>query len=194
MEIQPIKTTEYKEKQAQNRKEALAAGVMGALAGYSVKYAVPVSQYERDTFITEGVSRGIRNQIEGARADEIKVIREEIMAAPEKFLKGVDEFLVKNKRAIILGQKELVDGAIDSLDGNTKVQTKEVLNRISGFGSEATRVAEKSARAVIKEFRPALMFMAVGTAVALSIVTLKNSLTKFQDSYIEEKKKLAKLA
>jgi|GEM_PF-1628115 len=172
MRTQPVTAEYYQDK---HRKEMLGATVIGGLSGYAAKYAFPPSTSEYDTYVTNAIKTGIKHQIEGTRAETLRNIRKD---AGSEIAESLNNFLMANKANIIHDKKDSLKEALNKLDGTTKQAAKELLSRVDDAGAEAAITAQKTTQAAVKSLRPALLFIAIGAAIATSIVTLKNTLTR----------------
>ena len=135
----------------------------GAIAGYSLKWALPLTQREQDeNFKAE--CKEIRKLARIARDNEIKLIKSEINTTPgaDKFIRIYNKGITKLHKEIKRAKKPLKDNL------------KNILIRISHAKSEANSIGRDKLIAYTKKIRPTPAFIAIGAAIGLLFPLVHN--------------------
>ena len=144
-----------------SRKMSVASSAtIGALAGYTLKWALPVTSLEKDEKYTLGLEK-IRQVAKQARADEKLAISKSKGA-------GVDTFNKLDKNGL-LNRDE-----INKLKGAKKTQVEELYSRLGKAAIRAKTDGRKALNATTKNLRPVSAFMLAGVAVASGIAFIHN--------------------
>ena len=146
----------------------VGAGAVGALAGYGLKYALPVSEYEKKHARNLSVAHIIDGAERNGKKAEYKAILNEF---PEDSCIG--HFLTQAKN-----RKEILDNKFDLKKAGENIPEglETLLERINQRGLVEKKKAQEMFEAFAKRSRPTFYFIALGIIVLTSIVCLGNGL------------------
>lgn len=154
MVVNAIQTNEYQPKQA----SYLGAVGIGALSGYALKNALPITKQEKDDLYWSYIEAS-RIKAKLFKDQEIEAIKAfaKKNSAEDKFIKFIEETDAESKSTIF-----------KSLKGNTKTEFFKLVSHVNEVARDVKYEGKKVAAAVAKDIRPAGTFIASGAVFALA--------------------------
>ena len=167
MRVQPIND---------NKREYLRAGAFGVVSGYALKYALPLSEYERNSTFTEKALETVKHAANGARRAEYYAIVDGAREGTESIAPDVLDAFVSNKANLLYDTQDVIKASSKDLNKKAQEGLLALAKRVHNKGKEAEELSKKSFEAMTKSSRASLYFVALTSAVFLSLAVLKNSL------------------
>lgn len=138
------------------------SAVVGALAGYSLKWALPITHQEKDERYKLELKK-INTEARLARNAEKKLI------AGSK-LDGADTFVKMNKK------HKLIASEIEKLEGPEKDNVKALFNRINSAGFKVKAEGKKALKSFTKGIRSTGVFVTAGIGACVAVAFIHNVL------------------
>lgn len=154
MVVNAIQTNEYKPKQA----SYIGAVGIGALSGYALKNALPITKQEKDELYWSYIN------VSQAKAKLFKVREIEAIKASAKKTSAEDNFI----KFIEEADAQKRSSVYKSLKGNAKTEFFKVVSRVNEVAREVKAGGKEVATAVVKDIRPTGTFIASGAVFALA--------------------------
>lgn len=136
--------------------------IIGAISGYSLKWALPITSQEKDERYNSELSK-IRLNVKKARMDEIEIIRKEASTIP-----GADEFLKMHDNGKLLYRE------IKKCNGALSEKLMILLTRVNDVAINTRIIGIKTVKSFTKSIRPTGAFLVIGTGIALGIALINN--------------------
>lgn len=136
--------------------------IIGAVSGYSLKWALPITSQEKDERYNSELSK-IRLNVKKARIEEIEAIRKEASTTP-----GADEFLH------MYDNERLIYREIKKYNGSLSEKLMTLLTRVNDSAIKARTVGIQTVKSFTKSIRPTGGFIAIGAGIALGIALINN--------------------
>lgn len=165
MRTQNVKSYEHK------KLNPIAAGVMGGIAGYAAKYALPFSEYEKGFVQNENANSIVKNAERNARKAEFKTITKDVFEGKISLDEPAKDVFVKSKNSILDNNFKLND-----FDESIQSSLTGLIKRIDERGIAEGDYTEKMFKSIAKTNRSAFYFVAVGAAVLMCVSSLGNGL------------------
>lgn len=159
--------------ESQNKMSYLNSVVAGGIAGYAVKWALPLVKSEKDDSYKNELLQ-IRRNSRQVRLDEITAIEKEASNLP-----GVDEFIKLHK------EDKLFSYEIEKLSSPIKENVLGLFTRINSAASEARTNGKKVLALKIKALRPTGTFVTLGCLTGFVVAFIKN-ITPKEKKYIDD--------
>lgn len=155
-------TTVQKNEDYTKRASYLTSGAIGTIAGFSLKYAIPITAQEKDVHYHNELKR-INIAARQTRRDEIEAIRNaEVKSnATDTFIKMYDN---NNLRL----------SEIKKLKSPLSDEVMTLFSRINEKAKVIKRTEKKALKEYIKGIRPAGIFLALGLTIGLGSALIYN--------------------
>lgn len=142
----------------------------GALIGYSLKWALPITPQEKDERFNAELD-AISAKAKAAEAKEFENIRniEPKTLATDTFIKLYDS-------------NKLNDSDIKSLTEPLSTQVMDLKNRVNDKTKMIKQVGEKTLNSFTKSIRPAGSFIVTGLGIAVGIAFVHNVLSRINEN------------
>lgn len=182
MEVRVIKTSEPRE---QKKINVIAAGAVGAVSGFAVKYALPVSKEEINEF-TDFQFRNIVNQkgLEAKKAELAELSREYKLKpelALDLFLKSKEECNAKTewaRRRVLITNRGDIRKATPEIRKKINEYARTVASKVKTARSSTEYLLASSA----KDARPVAGFVVPGIILGIVVAFVYNVIGKFRES------------
>ncbi len=170
-----MKVISVKNDNNENTSYAKAAAA-GGLTGYALKYAMPLQTCEQKEALGNSFIIKKQGAMYRARLDEYNAIDKAIKDGSESVSAEATSFFGANKTNILktVENRKGFDERLKLLPDAARNQINEFMERIDLKGIEKGEFLQESAVAYAKRSRPAFYYIAVGSAIALCIATLRN--------------------
>lgn len=158
----------------QKRVSYLESTTVGVLAGYSLKYILPITSHERDENYKAAL-KAIKENARATKLEEINAIKQNPSApCSDVFLR------MYNNKSIKISK-------IKSLQESSARHVLNLITRINDNVREAMNVEKRALIAKTKDIRPAHIFIIAGGAVGLLIAATFNIGRKIAKDKAENK-------
>lgn len=147
----------------------LKSMTFGALTGYVLKYALPITPQERDENFKTALNE-IKLRAQQAKIDEIMLIKEE-----KNELEGADFFNRKKNQKFKLSE----------IKNNEKVM--KLIRRVNEKAREVNILGRKKENAYVKNIRPNGTFIFAGAGIALLAAITNNIINKIAEERVNAK-------
>lgn len=139
----------------------LESTVAGVLAGYALKYILPVTSQEKDEHYIAAL-KTIKANARGAKLEEIAEIKKNPTSpCSDLFLK-------------MHNNKEIKISKIKSLQESSARHILNIITRINNNAREAINIEKRALIAKTKDIRPTHIFIIIGGAVGFLLATTVN--------------------
>lgn len=157
MALSSVQTNEYSRK-----KSYFKSAAVGAIAGYTLKWAAPVTKAEKDKNFYCELKR-IARKISSKKNKEIEKIRTKI-----KTIEGADEFLK------LYDNKKLNISEIDKLKNPLSNKVLELYVKFNQNINNVKRINCKKLITNTKNLRPTSIFVGIGAGIGFLVAALSN--------------------
>ena len=135
--------------------------VAGAVAGYASKYLLPVTKQENN-LSKRTIVNYCRKVTNKAKMAEFNSLGDKKTVAQDEFIKLACS---KNKDAFSFSN---ITERVENIGGEDSIAGKElraIIRNVNEHSGEMTRRFSKAYRGMLKDIRPAVPFIAVGTGI-----------------------------
>jgi len=157
MAVEAIQKNNYNNS---NRMSVAGSATFGALAGYSLKWALPITPQEKDEKYSLELNR-INKESRQARNAE-----KELIASSK--LDGADKFVKMNKEG------KLTLSEIEKLPDPDNAQVRKLFVRINNAALKSKTEGQKALVNLTKGIRPTSTFVLLGLTIATGIALVHN--------------------
>lgn len=140
----------------------IGAALTGAVSGYALKWAIPLTRQEKDETYAAGMSQS-RRDYWVARKSEIEEIRKS-----KNKIECADLFIKLND------ENKLTLAQIQKAKAPVYDKLMILFNRINEVGLVAKIEGKRIIKIRIKDLRPTFVFILLGTGFGLGIALIKN--------------------
>lgn len=172
--------------------EYIKAGAIGALTGYALKYALPLTNGEEaDTFTKTTISE-IEKRAENTKNNKLENIMKKTLANEQSLDKNLADVINKNKNMVINGETENIirEMGLTNVAPNVQAQVLKIMHCVENEGNKAIEKSKAAMRSVAKANRPAFYFASIGAIIGLSYQVLKQSLTPELEFISDDNRKI----
>jgi len=166
MTVNAIQKNEYTSQKMSYLKSAL----IGGLSGYALKYALPITQHEKDERYSFYLEQ-LKNQVRESKLKTIEAIRN----SQPKTLE-TDNFIR------LVDKKEVKISKIKALESPLSSQVGEIVNLVNDKGREVRAYGKETLKALTKHIRPTKTFVATGAGIAITTAFIYNTIVKLADT------------
>ncbi|MBE7705871.1 MAG: hypothetical protein E7Z91_01310 [Cyanobacteria bacterium SIG30] len=160
----------------ENIKSYANAATFGVVGGYALKHLLPLSSYEKNDVFTPEVLDNIKHIVNGAKKSEFDAIELGVKEGSEEIAENVLDLFKANKNNILSDKFDEVANNLKDVTDKTKEGVQVLIKRVQRSGEMAEEVSRKSYEALAKNSRPTFYFVALLSAITLSVAVLKKSL------------------
>lgn len=149
--------------------------VAGSVAGYALKYVLPVASREKTDQSYKESLRQIRMETKRNKINSINEIRN------SKTKTQSEDLFIK-----MYDNKEINAAKMKSLQDPQKTDIKNIISKINASSKELFKQRQKTINAVTKDIRPTAPFIITGITVALLTAFAYNVINQIAHEKIEK--------